>query len=365
MTHSSPPSDGSLNCIRHCYAAITPMAVFCYDEAMYESLHNHTTASDGTQTYEEVLAAAQRIGYGTIAFTDHDTLPTPEVMTRLRAYDGPVQWLIGCEISSGLPRELGGGPTSMFHILGLFTDPTNVALREHCRLAVEARTTRMETMVANLTGLGFTITAADCLVASGGETVGRPHIVKALGMHPENTAVITRIKGEMAAAAMTSASVAMDYMRMNERDPSDYPYRLFLSDDAFMPGIYVDYLYSIDMDASVKLIRDAGGIALLAHWPTISRKINAAMLEGFLRDGRLDGVELRTGFVDNQVERQGNQLAAMAKATGRTWTIGVDGHREVDMIRFVRDIALARQTEGQTARLVSEFKPDLTSCSSL
>jgi predicted metal-dependent phosphoesterase TrpH len=325
---------------------------------MYESLHNHTTASDGTQTYNEVLADAERLGYGTIAFTDHDTLPTPNVMTQLRAYTGPVKWLIGCEISSGLPRELGGGPTGMFHILGLFTDPTNDALIEHCRRAVEARTERMETMVSNLSSLGFTITAADCLIASGGETVGRPHIVKALGMHPENTGVITRIKGEMAAAAMASASVAMDYMRMNERDPSDYPYRLFLSDDAFIPGIYVDYLYSIDMDASVKLIRDAGGIAILAHWPTISRKI-------FLRDGRLDGVELRTGFVDSQVEHQGNELAQMAKATGRTWTIGIDGHREKDMNRFIRDQVLARKTEGQTARLVAEFKPDLASCSSL
>jgi predicted metal-dependent phosphoesterase TrpH len=325
----------------------------------YESLHNHTTASDGTQTYAEVLATAEAGGFGVVAFTDHDMLPSEADLAALRAYDGSMKWLLGCEISSGLPRELGGGATSMFHILGLFTDPTNKALLEHCRQALAARTERMERIVTNLTGLGFIISIDDCLRESGGESVGRPHIVKALSAHPENAAIIERIRGEMEAAAMDSASVAMDYMRMMQRDPSDYPYRLFLSDDAFISGVYVDYLYSIDMDASVKLIREAGGVAILAHWPTIWRKINAEMLEGFLRDGRLDGVELRSGFMDSDVERAGRQLATMAGRHKALTTIGIDGHRPEDIQRFGRDTALAAQTVGQTARLIERIKPDL------
>lgn len=326
----------------------------------YESLHNHTTASDGAQTYLEVLATAEAAGFGVIAFTDHDMLPSEADLAALKAYDGPVKWLLGCEISSGLPRELGGGATSMLHILGLFTDPTNEALREHCRLALSARNERMERIVANLRGLGFKISEADCLRASNGESVGRPHIVKALGMYEGNATVMDGIRVEMERAAVTSAGVAMDYMRMMQRDPSDYPYRLFLSDDAFIPGIYVDYLYTTDMDASVKLIRDAGGVAVLAHWPTIWRKIDAGMLEGFLRDGRLDGVELRSGFYDSEVESAERQLIAMAGRTGAYTTYGIDGHREVDIERFVKDRELAGKTIGQTARLIEKVKPDLT-----
>jgi predicted metal-dependent phosphoesterase TrpH len=225
--------------------------------------------SDGTQTYLEVLESARRNKVGVVAFTDHDTLPSAADLEILKAYEGPVQWLLGCEISSGLPVELGGGVTSSLHILGLFTDPTNRPLLDHCVKAVAARNERMQRIVVNLKGLGFTISVEDCLAASGGETVGRPHIVRALNSHPENSAIIEQMKADMEKAAVGSAIVAMNYAHMMERPASDYPYRLFLSDDAFIPDIYVDYLYSIDMDKAVALIRGAGGQAIVAHWYTV------------------------------------------------------------------------------------------------
>ena len=325
----------------------------------YESLHNHTTASDGLQTHAEVLATAAACGVGTVAFTDHDSLPTPAELAALKAYSGHVKWLIGCEITSGLPRELGGGATSMFHILGLFTDPTDTALLQHCRLAGAARTERMERIVTNLRGLGFTISADDCLKASGGEVVGRPHIVQALRMHPGNDAIIEAIRADMGQAAVSSPAVAMDYMRMMERDKSDYPYRLFLSDDAFLPGVYVDYLYVIDMDKSVALIRAAGGAAVLAHWPTVSRKLKADLLEKLLAERRLDGVELRSGYFDSEVGRSERELAAMAERTGALTTYGIDGHRQKDIEHFVADAQLAAKSVGQTAKLMQRLQPDL------
>lgn len=324
----------------------------------YESLHNHTTISDGTQSHLEVLASAKRLGFGVVAFTDHDTLPGEADLKRLREYDGPVKWLIGCEISSGLPTELGGGVTSSLHILGLFTDPHNAALLEHCRKAVAARTERMERIVANLKGLGFTISVDDCLAASGGETVGRPHIVRALGAHPENAAIIEKLRGEMEKAAVSSAQIAMDYAHMMERPASDFPYRLFLSDDAFVPGIYVDYLYSVDFDAAVKLIRDAGGLAIIAHWYTAERKINADMLESMLRDGRLDGVELMGNPLNSAARRAEPVLRAMAERTGALTTYGIDGHREADMENVAGDVSLASKSLGQTARILAA-KPKL------
>ncbi len=326
---------------------------------MYESLHNHTTASDGTQTYAEVLAAAKRLGFGTIAFTDHDMLPSQSDLDYLKSYDGPVKWLLGCEISSGLPKELGGSKAGTIHILGLFTDPTNRALIEHSRKALSARTERMERMVGNLRNLGFKITVDDCLRVSGGDNVGRPHIVQALNAYPENATVIDRIKGEMETAAKTSPDIAMDYMYMLDRHPSDYPYRLFLSDDSFISGIYVDYLYSIDLDDSVKLIREAGGRAAIAHWWTYMRKIDAAALEGLLSDKRLDFVEVCSGMVDSRVERYGRDLSQLAERLGLVQTIGIDGHNESDMGHYANNRQVMSRTEGQTARYIEVFKPDL------
>ena len=326
----------------------------------YESLHNHTTVSDGTQTHLEVLEAARRNKVGVVAFTDHDTLPSVADLGRLKAYEGPVKWLIGCEISSGLPHELGGGVTSSLHILGLFTDPTNKPLLEHCVKAVAARNERMERIVVNLKKLGFTISVEDCLAASGGETVGRPHIVRALNVHPENAPIIEQIKRDMEKAAVGSAQVAMNYAHMLERPASDYPYRLFLSDDAFIPDVYVDYLYSIDMDAAVGLIRGSGGVAIVAHWYTVERKIDSAMLEGMLRDGRLDGVELMGNPMNNAARRAEPVLSAMAKRTGCITTYGIDGHKESDMENFANDPSVAGKSVGQTSKIIERFRPDLS-----
>jgi hypothetical protein len=193
----------------------------------------------------------------------------------------------------------------------LFTDPTDKALLEHCTKALAARNDRMERIVGNLKGLGFKITVDDAMAAAGGESVGRPHIVRALNAYPENALVIDGIRTEMQKAAVASASVAMDYAYMMERPASDHPYRLFLSDDAFVPDIYVDYLYWVDMDSAVGLIRGAGGVAVLAHWYTAAKKIDAEMLEGMIKAGRLDGVEIMGNLINSAARRAEPVLKAI------------------------------------------------------
>ena len=41
---------------------------------MLVDFHNHTTASDGRMTPQELMAAANRNGLSVIAITDHDAL---------------------------------------------------------------------------------------------------------------------------------------------------------------------------------------------------------------------------------------------------------------------------------------------------
>jgi predicted metal-dependent phosphoesterase TrpH len=330
---------------------------------MYESLHNHTRASDGTQTHAEVLASAARLDYGIMAFTDHDTLPTTADMKRLREYDGPVKWIVGCEVSSGLPVELGTGPSSSVHILGLFTDPTNDALRGYCKQAQAARVERMQRMVANLKNLGFTISVDDCVRESGGETVARPHVVRALNGHAENAAVIEKMRADMELEAVQSAVVAMDYARMLERPASDYPYRLFLSDDAYVPGVYVDSLYWVDLDKAVELIRGAGGLAVIAHWYTAEKKINAQKLQELLIADRIDGAEILGNPLNPQARRAEPVVQAIIERTGKIATWGADSHRESELENFVNNKMVAQRTVGQTKTIIERLKPDLSASS--
>ncbi len=118
----------------------------------YETLHAHTTASDGTLTHLELLDACQKYNVGIVAFTDHDSLPNKKTLKLLNENrNHPIKWIIGIEVSSGLPRELGGKVHSGLHIVGLFVNPTNKDLLEYCKLAQEARITRMQRMVLDST----------------------------------------------------------------------------------------------------------------------------------------------------------------------------------------------------------------------
>lgn len=326
----------------------------------FESLHNHTRASDGPYTYLEVLAAAQDNHYGVMALTDHDVVISEKDLAALRDYSGPTKWISGIEISSGLPAEVGGGVTSMFHILGLFTDPTNQALIDHCRTATEARIERMQRIVKNLRAIGFDITVEDCLAESDGETVGRRNIANALARSPRFEQVMDRIKAQMAAEAKEDAEVAMMYLQLIDGPRKDEPFKLFLSEDSYLGGIYVDYLYSIDMDTSVKLIREAGGFAMIAHWPTVRSKLDADLLEKLLAEKRLDGVELRSAYLDFESENVETQLRGMAERTDAAVSYGVDGHTLKDLAAFTSDYDMALRTVGQTQALIDRFKPDLT-----
>ncbi len=327
----------------------------------YESLHNHTTTSDGLISYFQSLKAAEENHTRVIAFTDHDALPDERTLSELKAYEGPVKWLTGVELSSGLPKELGGHLAGTFHIVGLFVDPTNTPLLQHCQKAGIARLERMRDIVANLRKIGITISEADCLKASGGESVGRPHIVAAILMHPENVPVIEKLAEQMKLEAEGDPELAKTYQDMIVMPIEQWIYRMLISGEAFIPDIYVDYTYWTDMDTTVSLIRDAGGVAVIAHWFTVAKNLKSDLLGEILRDNRLDGVELANLNHANRSEAaaESAELAALAKAYGRLQTIGTDAHTAEDYKFFVTDRKeMAEQSIGQTARLLEKYKLD-------
>ncbi|MHB1118179.1 MAG: PHP domain-containing protein [Minisyncoccota bacterium] len=326
-----------------------------------ESLHTHTTLSDGKMTHRELFDLAESLGVSVLAFTDHDAVPSPEIMRELEGLRGrDTKWVIGTEITCNLPRELASNSASI-HLIGLFIDPTNAALVEHSRRAQASRVRRMKQIVVGLQSLGFTITEEDCLEASGGESVGRPHIVEALKKHRGNNPVIEKLRLEMKAAAVHDIKIQEQYNYMIEKGEHQYPYMLFLSPDAFR-SVYVEHDYMPNLDEAVALIRDAGGITILAHYYTVRNKLPIDILEKLLAEKRLDGVEVVYGIreygTDNEtvIEKERAVLREMSERHGTIMAGGSDAHTKEDLAFYVDNDWFSGETAGFTANILATGK---------
>lgn len=323
----------------------------------YESLHNHTVISDGQQTHFEVLEAAQEASFGVISFTDHDILPREKEFNALRTYDGPVAWNIGIEISSGLPNELGGGPATLFHILGLRIDHTNDRLRAYCDDATLARLDRLKDTVNNLRAAGFTIKLDDCIELAGEGAPGSPHVSRALVNDSDNVARLEAIAEDMRQEAANDSRLSRKYdammQKVNTGQRHPYIRDLLFADDAYVPGVYVPYEFSLEMDKTVSLIRAAGGLAIIAHWPSIKDTIDKELLTQIAADGRIDGLELRTVFNANPtIDSDIAFLKSLADKYGLVATVGVDGHEPKDFTTFSAIPGALEMTVGQWEKIV-------------
>lgn len=135
-------------------------------------LHTHTTASDGTDSPEQLMAKAAQAGLEAVAVTDHDTLSgLDEAADAGREYG--VELIRGCEISTG--TELGE-----LHILGLWLPQNPALLQEKLAFLRRKRAERNEGIVRKLQDLGLDITMEEVLAIATGESVGRPHIAEVL-----------------------------------------------------------------------------------------------------------------------------------------------------------------------------------------
>lgn len=262
--------------------------------AGWQSLHNHTTRSDGELDAAEFLECARAQGAGVVAFTDHDALPRPEDVAALRRTAG-CAWVLGAEFSSGVTEAC-----SAVHIVGLFLDPANAALQAHCARVHAARLARVAKIARGFASVGVTVTAEEILAhASDDGSVGRPHIVEAVLATERNVGCLKRLARHQ--AALVGASKEPRHGRRARREVRDLlgagaalrrvVYPLCLTDDAAVAGVYHSMDYFLDVRAVGRLVHGAGGLAFLAHYPTCARQIPLDRLERYLRDGDLDGVE--------------------------------------------------------------------------
>ncbi len=155
-------------------------------------LHVHTTASDGTLTPSEVVAAAIDKRVHAIAITDHDSVQgVAEALAAATSHPEAPIVIPGVELSS-----VHGD--SDVHILGYFVDHTDERFLEHLRDLRDARTRRAETIVAALAAAGYTIEMRHVLTLSAGAAVGRSHVARVLveqGVADDVTDAFRRLLG--------------------------------------------------------------------------------------------------------------------------------------------------------------------------
>jgi len=120
----------------------------------------------------EVVRLALARGLRVIALTDHDTVSGVAEAQAAAARTG-------LEVVAGVEINAAGGGTSL-HMLGFYIDSQNPPLTEKLRTMRDARLERARKMLERLRELGMPLAWEDVQTLAGGESVGRPHVARAL-----------------------------------------------------------------------------------------------------------------------------------------------------------------------------------------
>jgi predicted metal-dependent phosphoesterase TrpH len=214
-------------------------------------LHTHSLASDGTDSPGELINKAHASGITVLGLMDHDTVAGWDEATM---YLRPgMSLVLGSEISC---QTLDG--TSV-HMLGMLFDRDNSALSEVLATTRDNRLTRMNRIIARLNEAGYEISIEDVLAQlAPGATLGRPHLADAL----------------IAKKLVASRDEAFAELLHNN---SKY---------------YISH-YSPTPEDAIKLIKQAGGVAVIAH-PLASLRGRTISIESFrsMVEAGLDGIEI-------------------------------------------------------------------------
>lgn len=214
-------------------------------------LHAHTTCSDGTDSPRELINKAIVQGIEVLGITDHDTTSSwQEAIDHLR---GNLTLALGAEISCLTQDGIS------VHMLGLLFDPNHQEMQEVLYETRDGRLPRMKKMIEKMQAEGIDISISDVeSIMPKGATMGRPHLADAL--------VFKKI--------------------VKSRDEAFVD--LLHNDSRF----YVSHAAPTPSEA-IKLIRRAGGVAVIAH-PFASHRGKILKSEDFyhLVEAGLSGIEV-------------------------------------------------------------------------
>jgi predicted metal-dependent phosphoesterase TrpH len=135
-------------------------------------IHTHSKASDGEYPVAELADRAAASGLTVWGLCDHDTIAALPAGAEA-AHRLGLRFVPGIELSAFLDKR-------EIHLLGHFVDPSHESLRKFEDFLAERRRERMGLIIGKLASLGVSVTAAQIEKHSGGKTIGRPHVAKAI-----------------------------------------------------------------------------------------------------------------------------------------------------------------------------------------
>ena len=192
-------------------------------------LHIHSTASDGTLSPEEIIVMAGNLNLAAIAITDHDTIDGSKAALQY-GIPSNLKFLTGVEISASPPPSFNLIEGSI-HILAYSIRLDDYDFNKALEKVQKARVDRNPRIIERLNTLGMDISMDEVISLAGvnGQT-GRPHIAQCL----------------LKKGFIKSFNEAFDKY-LGKGKPA-----------------YVDK-DKLDCAHAIKLIKNAGGIPVLAH----------------------------------------------------------------------------------------------------
>lgn len=245
---------------------------------MKVDLHIHTTASDGRLSPAEVVERAAQLGLRAIAITDHDSVSGIEEALTAGAKFPRLSVIPGVELGADVPR-------GELHILGYFLDYTSPQLHSKLQSLRTSRSDRGQRMVAKLADHGVRLDWEHVKAIAGGASIGRPHLAQAM----------------LEEGYTQSMQEAFDKY-IGDDGPC------FVEREKFGPA------------ESVRLITQAGGLAVLAH-PAQMENLHQVIAE--LMPEGLIGLEVF--YKDYSIATQ-ERLRAVARVYGLVCSGGSDYH---------------------------------------
>jgi predicted metal-dependent phosphoesterase TrpH len=253
-------------------------------------LHTHTNRSDGTFEPGELVHAAAERGLEVIAVTDHDTTEGLDASAAAGVESG-VEVVPGVEFSA----EYEG---SSVHVLCYWMDVDHAPFQAELTRLRDDRFRRGELMVEKLRELGFDISFERVREIARGGNIVRPHV----------------------AQAMVEAGIVPSEEEAFERWIAD-------GRPAHVPK------HALDPLDAVRLIREAGGLCVLAHpgmWGD-QTSVPDELIEAMAAAG-MAGLEV--DHTDHSPEQRA-RYRAMAGRLGVIPTGGSDCHgKRYDPIRL-------------------------------
>jgi predicted metal-dependent phosphoesterase TrpH len=242
--------------------------------------HCHTTASDGSLSPTELLDLATERQIDMLSITDHDTLVAYQQLTTV---SDAIRIIPGIELSSQWNRR-------GVHIVGLNVGLSCGSILEGVKQQSNARRERAEKIAEKLQRFGFD----DCLTgaqsfASGPDQIGRPHFAR----HLVKIGAVSNI--QQAFKRYLGAGKAGD-----------------IKDQWADPKTVIGW------------IRDAGGVAVLAH-PT-KYKLTRSKLVELLCDFKAAGGEAMEVISGSQVPSVTRDMARLCRDMSFDASCGSDFH---------------------------------------